>query len=97
MLQARESEEQNRRVRDEKEVVLKQLQKLKSQMNRARAKARSNLAKLTKESSATLKALEHVVGKVGSSVTNSGHSWFEIISSQRVMTRGGGGQGKAGL
>ncbi|KAM6472798.1 dynein regulatory complex subunit 2 [Liasis olivaceus] len=62
-LHARESEEQNRRVRDEKEVVLKQLQKLKYQMNRARAKARSNLAKLTKESSATLKALEHVVGK----------------------------------
>ncbi|XP_063149765.1 dynein regulatory complex subunit 2 [Candoia aspera] len=62
-LHARESEEQNRHVRDEKEVVLKQLQKLKSQMNRARAKARSNLAKLTKESSATLKALERVVEK----------------------------------
>ncbi|KAG8129515.1 hypothetical protein E2320_016236 [Naja naja] len=59
-LHARESEEQNRRVRDEKEVVLKQLQKLKSQMNRARAKARNNLAKLTKESNAALKALEHV-------------------------------------
>ncbi|KAH0629153.1 hypothetical protein JD844_011008 [Phrynosoma platyrhinos] len=62
-LHARESEEQNRRVRDEKELVLKQLQKLKCQMNRARAKARSNLAKLTQESMRTLKMLEHVVEK----------------------------------
>ncbi|KAL7989760.1 hypothetical protein Chor_012426 [Crotalus horridus] len=58
VIQARESEEQNRRVRDEKEVVLKQLQKLKSQMNRARAKARSNLAKLTKESKIILRLAE---------------------------------------
>ncbi|XP_061470800.1 dynein regulatory complex subunit 2 [Rhineura floridana] len=62
-LHARESEEQNRRVRDEKEVVLKQLQKLKCQMNRARAKARSSLAKLTRESSGALKVLERVVQK----------------------------------
>nr|XP_060620108.1 dynein regulatory complex subunit 2 [Anolis sagrei ordinatus] len=62
-LHARESEEQNRRVRDEKELVLKQLQKLKSLMNRARAKARNNLAKLTRESTGTLKTLEHVVEK----------------------------------
>ncbi|KAF7247049.1 Dynein regulatory complex subunit 2 [Varanus komodoensis] len=62
-LHARESEEQNRRVREEKEVVLKQLQKLKSQMNRARAKARNNLAKLCRESSGTLKVLERVVEK----------------------------------
>ncbi|KAJ6658053.1 hypothetical protein lerEdw1_001529 [Lerista edwardsae] len=60
---ARESEEQNRRIRDDKEVVLKQLQKLKSQMNRARAKARSNLAKLSRESNGTLKVLERVVEK----------------------------------
>uniref|UniRef100_A0ACB8EM28 Dynein regulatory complex subunit 2 n=1 Tax=Sphaerodactylus townsendi TaxID=933632 RepID=A0ACB8EM28_9SAUR len=60
---ARESEEQNRLVHDKKEVVLKQLQKLKSEMNRARAKARSNLAKLTRESGATLKTLQHVVKK----------------------------------
>lgn len=61
---ARDSEEQNRRIRDEKEVMLKQLQKLKSEMNRARAKARSNLAKLTMESCATLKVLQRVVKKV---------------------------------
>lgn len=60
---ARESEEQNRRVRDDKEIVLKQLQKLKCQMNRARAKARSNLAKLSLESNNTLKTLERVVKK----------------------------------
>ncbi|XP_066473184.1 dynein regulatory complex subunit 2 [Tiliqua scincoides] len=60
---ARESEEQNRRVRDDKEVVLKQLQKLKCQMNRARAKARSNLAKLSRESNGALKVLERVVEK----------------------------------
>ncbi|XP_054831288.1 dynein regulatory complex subunit 2 isoform X1 [Eublepharis macularius] len=59
----RESEEQNRRIRDEKEVVLKQLQMLKSEMNQARAKARSNLAKLTVESCATLKVLQRVVQK----------------------------------
>ncbi|XP_062979205.1 dynein regulatory complex subunit 2 [Elgaria multicarinata webbii] len=63
VLHARESEEQNRHVRDEKEVVLKQLQKLKSQMNRARSKARNNLAKLSRESSGTLKVLERVVEK----------------------------------
>lgn len=61
---ARDSEEQNRLIRDEKEVVLKQLQKLKSEMNRARAKARSSLAKLTMESCATLKVLQRVVEKV---------------------------------
>ncbi|XP_054831290.1 dynein regulatory complex subunit 2 isoform X2 [Eublepharis macularius] len=60
----RESEEQNRRIRDEKEVVLKQLQMLKSEMNQARAKARSNLAKLTVESCATLKVLQRVVQKM---------------------------------
>ncbi|XP_065432707.1 dynein regulatory complex subunit 2-like isoform X2 [Chrysemys picta bellii] len=59
----REAEEQNRRVHEEKEVVLKQLQKLKSQMNQARAKARSNLAKLTLESSTALKKLRGVLEK----------------------------------
>ncbi|XP_039370754.1 dynein regulatory complex subunit 2 [Mauremys reevesii] len=59
----REAEEQNRRVQEEKEVVLKQLQKLKSQMNQARTKARSNLAKLTLESSTALKKLRRVLEK----------------------------------
>ncbi|KAH1176490.1 hypothetical protein KIL84_021224 [Mauremys mutica] len=60
----REAEEQNRRLQEEKEVVLKQLQKLKSQMNQARTKARSNLAKLTLESSTALKKLRRVLEKV---------------------------------
>ncbi|XP_044851318.1 dynein regulatory complex subunit 2 [Mauremys mutica] len=59
----REAEEQNRRLQEEKEVVLKQLQKLKSQMNQARTKARSNLAKLTLESSTALKKLRRVLEK----------------------------------
>uniref|UniRef100_A0A8C8REU1 Dynein regulatory complex subunit 2 n=1 Tax=Pelusios castaneus TaxID=367368 RepID=A0A8C8REU1_9SAUR len=59
----REAEEQNRRVREEKEVVLKQLQKLKTQLNQARATARSNLAKLTLESSTALKKLRGVIEK----------------------------------
>ncbi|CAM4601989.1 unnamed protein product [Lepidochelys kempii] len=59
----REAEEQNRHVREEKEVVLKQLQKLKSQMNQTRAKARSNLAKLTLESSTALKKLRGIIEK----------------------------------
>ncbi|XP_074836059.1 dynein regulatory complex subunit 2 [Carettochelys insculpta] len=58
-----EAEEQNRRVREEKEVVLKQLQKLKSQLNQARAKARSNLATLTLESSTALKTLRGTTEK----------------------------------
>lgn len=60
----RDSEERNRRLREEKEVVLKQLQKLKSQMSQARAQARSNLAKLTLDSSAALKELNRVEKKV---------------------------------
>ncbi|XP_067385855.1 dynein regulatory complex subunit 2 [Emydura macquarii macquarii] len=61
--QLREAEEQNRQVREEKEVVLKQLQKLKTQLNQARAKARSNLAMLTLESSTALKKLRGVIEK----------------------------------
>ncbi|XP_009571723.1 PREDICTED: coiled-coil domain-containing protein 65, partial [Fulmarus glacialis] len=59
----RESEEQNRRTREEKERVLAQLQELKSEMNQARAKAHSSLARLTAQSSAALKALARVVEK----------------------------------
>ncbi|XP_068777416.1 dynein regulatory complex subunit 2 [Struthio camelus] len=58
-----ESEEQNRCVREEKEVILRQLQELKKEMNQARAKARSSLVKLTTQSSAALKVLMHVVEK----------------------------------
>ncbi|XP_059688739.1 dynein regulatory complex subunit 2 [Gavia stellata] len=59
----RESEERNRRAREEKERVLRQLQELKSEMNQARAKAHGSLAGLTAQSSATLKALAQVAEK----------------------------------
>ncbi|XP_072703408.1 dynein regulatory complex subunit 2 isoform X2 [Ciconia boyciana] len=59
----RESEEQNRCAREEKERVLGQLQELKSGMNQARAKAHGSLARLTVQSGAALKALARVVEK----------------------------------
>lgn len=60
----RESEEKNRRMREEKERVLRRLQELKSEMNQARAKAHGSLARLTTQSAAALKALARVVEKV---------------------------------
>ncbi|KAM9214613.1 LOW QUALITY PROTEIN: dynein regulatory complex subunit 2 [Leptosomus discolor] len=59
----RESEEQNRRAREEKERVLGWLQELESQMNQARAKARGSLATLTLQSGSALKTLARAVGK----------------------------------
>ncbi|XP_075381500.1 dynein regulatory complex subunit 2 isoform X2 [Mycteria americana] len=59
----RESEEQNRCAREEKERVLGQLQELKSGMNQARAKAHGSLTRLTVQSGAALKALARVVEK----------------------------------
>ncbi|KAM6188887.1 LOW QUALITY PROTEIN: dynein regulatory complex subunit 2 [Sarcoramphus papa] len=59
----RENQEQNRRMREEKERVLGQLQELKNEMNQARAKAHGGLARLTAQSGAALKALARVVEK----------------------------------
>ncbi|KAM6365014.1 dynein regulatory complex subunit 2 [Pluvialis apricaria] len=59
----RESEEQNRHMREKKERLLRQLQELRSEMNQARAKAFSSLAGLTVQSSAALKMLVQVVQK----------------------------------
>ncbi|NWU73976.1 DRC2 protein, partial [Pterocles burchelli] len=59
----RESEEQNRRVREEKERELRRLQELKSEMSRVRARARGCLARLTAQSGAALTALGRVVEK----------------------------------
>ncbi|XP_010147288.1 PREDICTED: coiled-coil domain-containing protein 65, partial [Eurypyga helias] len=56
-----ESKERNRRTWEEKERVLRQLQELKSEMNQARAKAHSSLARLSLQSGAALKALARVV------------------------------------
>ncbi|KAM6330588.1 dynein regulatory complex subunit 2 isoform 2-T2 [Alca torda] len=59
----RESEEQNRHMRERKEKLLRQLQELRSEMNQARAKAHGSLARLTAQSGAALKTLAQVVEK----------------------------------
>ncbi|XP_056654313.1 dynein regulatory complex subunit 2 [Monodelphis domestica] len=63
MVHTRENEEQNRHIREDKDLVHMQLQKLKLQMNQARGVARHSLAKLTWESNITLKALKKIVEK----------------------------------
>ncbi|XP_004388335.1 dynein regulatory complex subunit 2 [Trichechus manatus latirostris] len=63
MVHSRESEEQNQYIRDDKELVLVQLRKLKAQRTQARGISQENLVKLTLESNATLKALRKIVDK----------------------------------
>ncbi|XP_036617787.1 dynein regulatory complex subunit 2 [Trichosurus vulpecula] len=63
LVHTRENEEQNQHIRVDKDLVHRQLQKLKQQMNVARAEARRNLAKLTWESNITLRALKKIVEK----------------------------------
>lgn len=63
-MHGRESEEQNQYIRNDKELVLVQLRKLKAQRTRVREIAQENLVKLTLESNATLKVLRAVVDKV---------------------------------
>ncbi|XP_012874153.1 PREDICTED: coiled-coil domain-containing protein 65 [Dipodomys ordii] len=59
----RESEEKNQIVRNDKELILMQLRKLKAQRTQARELSQENLVKLALESNATLKALRKVVDK----------------------------------
>ncbi|XP_006202988.1 dynein regulatory complex subunit 2 [Vicugna pacos] len=63
MVHSRESEEQNQDIRNDKELVLVQLRKLKAQRTQARRISQENLVKLTLESNATLKALRMAVDK----------------------------------
>ena len=63
-MHSRENEEQNQDIREDKELVLVQLRKLKAQRTQARAIAQENLVKLTLESNATLKAQREIVDKV---------------------------------
>ncbi|KAM8990404.1 dynein regulatory complex subunit 2 [Ara ararauna] len=58
-----ESEEQNRRMREEKEKVLGQLQELRTEMNQMGADAHDSLLRLTLQSGAALKALVQVTEK----------------------------------
>ncbi|XP_018417380.1 PREDICTED: coiled-coil domain-containing protein 65 [Nanorana parkeri] len=60
---ARENEEQNRRLREDKKVVHKQFQKVKQHMNQARAAEHSRLTTLTVQSNAALKELQRVIDK----------------------------------
>ncbi|KAM8977465.1 dynein regulatory complex subunit 2 [Pelodytes ibericus] len=60
---ARDSEEQNRHLRENKEVILKQFQKLKSKMNQARAGEHGRLTALTVQSNAALKELQRIIDK----------------------------------
>ncbi|XP_012296719.1 dynein regulatory complex subunit 2 isoform X2 [Aotus nancymaae] len=63
MIHSRESEDENRYIRNDKELVFIQLRKLKAQRTQARAASQKNLVKLTLESNATLKALRKIVDK----------------------------------
>uniref|UniRef100_A0A8C3YP33 Dynein regulatory complex subunit 2 n=1 Tax=Catagonus wagneri TaxID=51154 RepID=A0A8C3YP33_9CETA len=63
MVHNRESEEQNQDIRDDKELVLVQLRKLKAQRTQARGVSQENLVKLTLESNAALEALRKTVDK----------------------------------
>nr|XP_019580235.1 PREDICTED: coiled-coil domain-containing protein 65 [Rhinolophus sinicus] len=63
MVHSRESEEQNQYIRDDKELILVQLRKLKAQRTQAREISQENLVKLTLESNAAIKALRKIVDK----------------------------------
>ncbi|KAM9321401.1 dynein regulatory complex subunit 2 [Gastrophryne carolinensis] len=58
-----ESEQQNRQLREHKEVVHKQFQKLKQQMNQVRAAEHSRLTTMTVQSNAALKQLQRLIEK----------------------------------
>ncbi|XP_043939726.1 dynein regulatory complex subunit 2 [Protopterus annectens] len=63
VVHARDKEERNKKLREEKEIIHKYFQKLKSQMNLARNQERQRLAKLTLESNAAIKKLQSVLEK----------------------------------
>lgn len=63
MMHSHESEDKNQYIRNDKELVLVQLRKLKAQRMQAREVSQENLVKLTLESNATLKALRKIVDK----------------------------------
>ena len=61
---AKECDERNRLLREEKEVMQSHLRELKSQMNEMHEIERQRLAKLTIESNAALKELKKKIEKV---------------------------------
>ncbi|MBN3275392.1 DRC2 protein, partial [Polyodon spathula] len=60
---ARESEKQNRRLQEEKEAIQGHFHTIKTQMNRARARERGQLAKLTLHSNTAIKKLQQLIEK----------------------------------
>ncbi|XP_071946491.1 dynein regulatory complex subunit 2-like [Antedon mediterranea] len=60
---SKESEERNRELRDQREVIAHHFHELKSQMNRFRENERARLTQLTLQSSAALKELQRKVDK----------------------------------
>ncbi|XP_037703766.1 dynein regulatory complex subunit 2 [Choloepus didactylus] len=63
LVHSHESEDQNQYIRNDKELVLVQLRKLKAQRTLAQAVSQENLVKLTLESNSTLKTLKKIVDK----------------------------------
>lgn len=81
MVHSRESEEQNQYIRDDKELILGQLRKLKAQRTQAREISQKNLVKLTLESNAAIKALRKIVDKV------TGAGWSKQNQGARLPVK----------
>jgi phage-related minor tail protein len=67
---AKEWDERNRLLREEREVMQGHLRELKSQMNELHELERSRLAKLTMDSNAALKQLKKKIEKVSKKHAN---------------------------
>ena len=61
---AKECEDRNRAIKEEREVMLAHFQELKGQMNKLREAARAELMALTLQSNAAVKELKRVTDKV---------------------------------
>ena len=61
---SRESEERNRDLREQREVIAQHFHELKSQMNNFRENERSRLTKLTLESNASIKEVKRKLDMV---------------------------------
>ncbi|MGH0169924.1 UNVERIFIED_CONTAM: hypothetical protein FKN15_058199 [Acipenser sinensis] len=72
---ARESEKQNRRLQEEKEAIQGHFHTIKTQMNRARACERGQLAKLTLHSNAAIKKLQQLIQKAMQDYTALERFW----------------------
>lgn len=61
---AKECEDRNRILKEEREIMLAHFQELKGQMNKLREAARAELMVLTLQSNAAIKELKRVTNKV---------------------------------